>query len=401
MIALGSDAAGDVVYYNGTNYVRLAKGSDDEVLTLASGVPSWAAASGGGSSDEEIQDVVGAMFSSNTETGITVTYQDGDGTIDLAVGTLNQNTTGNAATATALETGRTINGTSFDGTGNITVTAAAGTVTGSTLNSGVTASSLTSVGTLTSIVIANAGNIGSASDTDAIAIASDGKVTFTQEVIAPSLDISGDVDVDGTLEADAYTVNGTTLEKYISDTAGISELLEETDGDNIIMDRSASGTDVGDDILLESGVDGGKDIDLSVLQSLTSDIIPQQNGKFNLGSPTRRFENLYLGSQTLDIGGAQISSDGSGQITISADGVTLPAGSKDADGMQLATVTTAGQTFRSVKLFTQASGLSTAAITFKFAAAMSNKTVYTEAGHVFTLSNGEAKTDTGIELFQF
>ena len=60
-------------------------------------------------------------------------------------------TTGNAATATALETARTINGTSFDGTGNITVTAAAGTLTGSTLNSGVTASSLTSVGTLSSL----------------------------------------------------------------------------------------------------------------------------------------------------------------------------------------------------------------------------------------------------------
>jgi hypothetical protein len=58
--------------------------------------------------------------------------------------TFNQSTTGNAATATALATARTINGTSFDGTGNITVTAAAGTLTGSTLASGVTASSLTS-----------------------------------------------------------------------------------------------------------------------------------------------------------------------------------------------------------------------------------------------------------------
>jgi hypothetical protein len=36
--------------------------------------------------------------------------------------------TGNAATATALETGRTINGVSFDGTGNITVTAAGTTL---------------------------------------------------------------------------------------------------------------------------------------------------------------------------------------------------------------------------------------------------------------------------------
>ena len=51
---------------------------------------------------EVVQDTVGAMFSSNTETGITVTYQDGYGTIDLVVGTLNQDTTGNAATATAL-----------------------------------------------------------------------------------------------------------------------------------------------------------------------------------------------------------------------------------------------------------------------------------------------------------
>ena len=43
---------------------------------------------------ETICDTVGAMFSSNSESGITVTYQDSDNTIDLTVGTLNQNTTG-------------------------------------------------------------------------------------------------------------------------------------------------------------------------------------------------------------------------------------------------------------------------------------------------------------------
>ena len=74
---------------------------------------------------EEVQDIAGGMFSSNTETGITATYQDADGTIDLVVGTLNQSTTGNAATATALETARTIGGTSFDGTANIAVNLAA------------------------------------------------------------------------------------------------------------------------------------------------------------------------------------------------------------------------------------------------------------------------------------
>ena len=39
-----------------------------------------------GNTDEEIQDLIGAMFSSNTETGISVTYQDGDGTLDLVIG---------------------------------------------------------------------------------------------------------------------------------------------------------------------------------------------------------------------------------------------------------------------------------------------------------------------------
>ena len=52
--------------------------------------------------DEEVQDKVGAMFTGNTETGITATYQDADGTIDLVVGTLNQDTTGTAAIATTV-----------------------------------------------------------------------------------------------------------------------------------------------------------------------------------------------------------------------------------------------------------------------------------------------------------
>ncbi len=79
-----------------------------------------------GSSDidlsEEIQDTVGAMFSNNTESGITVTYADGDGTIDFSVDTLNQDTTGNANTASALQAPVTIQGVSFDGSGDITLT---------------------------------------------------------------------------------------------------------------------------------------------------------------------------------------------------------------------------------------------------------------------------------------
>ena len=68
--------------------------------------------------NEQVQDIVGGMLTGNTETGITVTYQDGDGTIDFVVGTLNQNTTGSAATLT---TARNIAGVAFDGSANISL----------------------------------------------------------------------------------------------------------------------------------------------------------------------------------------------------------------------------------------------------------------------------------------
>ena len=69
-------------------------------------------------STEAVQDIVGAMTTGNTESGITVAYQDGDGTLDFTVGTLNQNTTGSAATLT---TARTIGGVSFNGSANISL----------------------------------------------------------------------------------------------------------------------------------------------------------------------------------------------------------------------------------------------------------------------------------------
>ena len=69
-------------------------------------------------SSESVQDIVGAMVSSNTETDIDVTYDDSDGTLDFVVSGIS----GNAATATALATARTIHGVSFDGTANIDLT---------------------------------------------------------------------------------------------------------------------------------------------------------------------------------------------------------------------------------------------------------------------------------------
>ena len=47
-IAMGSDAAGDILYYNGTDYVRLAKGTTGHYLSQGgSNAPAWAAVSAG------------------------------------------------------------------------------------------------------------------------------------------------------------------------------------------------------------------------------------------------------------------------------------------------------------------------------------------------------------------
>ena len=92
----------------------------DALLSKLNGIEAGATAD---QSDEEIQDIVGAMFSSNTETGITATYQDSDGTIDLVVGTLNQNTTGTAAAWTTARTlsftGDVTGSGSVDGSANV------------------------------------------------------------------------------------------------------------------------------------------------------------------------------------------------------------------------------------------------------------------------------------------
>ena len=99
--------------------------------------------------------------------------------------------------------------------GNATGTAA--TVTGAAQ------SAITSLGTLTTLtvdnVIINGTTIGHTGDTDLITLAS-GVATIAGELDATSLDISGDADIDGTLEADAITVDGTALNEYIADTVG-------------------------------------------------------------------------------------------------------------------------------------------------------------------------------------
>ena len=139
--------------------------------------------------------------------------------------------------------------------------------------------------------------------------------------------------------------------------------------------------------------------------AVDQDIIPDANGTRSLGSSSKRFKELFLLGQTIDLGGAILDSDGTGQLSVSATGVTLPTGSKVADGNELAVVSTgssgaAGQVTRLVPFFSAAGGLTTPNVRFEFNATVDDKFVFT-GSKTFTLANGTSLSDSAITLFQF
>ena len=77
----------NVVADSTTDTLTLAAGSNVTLTTNAGTDTVTIAAANDNTqlSNEQVQDIVGAMFSGNTETNITATYEDGDGTIDLVV----------------------------------------------------------------------------------------------------------------------------------------------------------------------------------------------------------------------------------------------------------------------------------------------------------------------------
>ena len=154
----------------------------------------------------------------------------------------------------------------------------------------------------------------------------------------------------------------------------------------------------GSSIVEVANLSSGGSVDLS---AVAQDIIPDANGTRNLGSATKRWSELFLAGETINLGGATISSDGTGTVSVSATGVTLPAESKDEDGNKLAVQGTGGrQVIRKVPFFSAAGGLSTVNKNFEFNATIDNRTAFGEA-HTFTLSDGSTLTDTDPTLFQF
>ena len=145
---------------------------------------------------------------------------------------------------------------------------------------------------------------------------------------------------------------------------------------------------------------GAQDLDLS---AVAQDILPDSTNTRDLGSSTKRWKDIYLSSNSIDLAGATISSDGTGAIAIAATGATLPAGSKAGDNKIAVAVTGSGnveQAAQVVDFFSASGGLSSSNATFNFNATVDDKFVYTGT-KTFTLANGNSLADSNVTLFQF
>jgi len=155
-------------------------------------------------------------------------------------------------------------------------------------------------------------------------------ITLSGELDAATLDISGNADIDGTLEADAYTVDGTTLAEYIADTAGamVSSNTETgitvtyQDGDNTI-DFALSAAQTSLTSVLNSSLVLGygssdANIDFSTDNAIIFDIDGTQQIKLTDGALVPITDNdIDLGTNSLEFKDAYF--DG----TVEADAITV------------------------------------------------------------------------------
>ena len=188
---------------------------------------------------ETISDTVGGMVGGNTETGIAVTYEDSDNTLDFALAAAQ--TTVTSLKNAALVIGRDAdNDIDFSTDNNIIFrTGGADQVK---LEDGI----LRPV-TESDVDLGATG----ARFRDAFV----DSITVTGEVDAASLDISGNADIDGTLEADAITVGGVTLATTIATTVGAMVGSNTESGINVTYEASDNTLDfdVNDPVITLTG----------------------------------------------------------------------------------------------------------------------------------------------------
>ena len=139
------------------------------------------------------------------------------------------------------------------------------------------------------------------------------------------------------------------------------------------------------------------------LGAVDEHILPDGDGTRDLGSSSYRWRDIYLSSDSIDLAGATISSDGTGAIEIAATGATLPQGSKLGSN-EVVVKGTGTQSSRvsvmTVPFFKRGS-LSTPNATFEFNSTLDNNKPFLD-GRTFTLANGGSLSNIDdITIFQF
>jgi len=216
-----------------------------------------------------------------------------------------------------------------------------------------------------------------------------------------------DVDADTALIDKRVLQYDATTGKFVGTTLETEDLiLDGTDasgsnaGDRLVMDGTdSSSSNAGDGVDLQDGTFGAPALDLSAVDQ---DILPDTNNARNLGSATKRWNDLFLAGDTIDLAGATISSDGTGAISIAATGATLPAGSK-AGTNPIAIVSSSGETLQPATLvpfFTASEGLNTKNTDFEFNSSIDTRMTFTGT-KTFTLASGNLLTDSDTTIFQF
>jgi len=192
-----------------------------------------------------------------------------------------------------------------------------------------------------------------------------GAATFNDKIIATELDISGNVDIDGTLEADAITVNGATLAETISDTVGamVSSNTETgitvayQDGDNTLdfaLGAAQTGITSITNTSLVVGRDADNDIDFAtdnniIFRAAGADQIVLKDGVLEpvadddiaLGTTgSKRFTNLFLSGAIVAGGGVtaggNLNINGVFEIDVASGDPTIIFDTQGADKFHIA-----------------------------------------------------------------
>jgi len=176
------------------------------------------------------------------------------------------------------------------------------------------------------LIIKDGGTIGSASDTDAIAIASDGKVTFTQDIILKdgvNIGSASDTNAIGISSGGVVSITATTANTSASDGAltvagGLGVAADASIGDDLrlISDAAVLNFGADSDVTLTHVADTGLLLNAAM-------VVQFRDSAINIGSPAdgdldiNADDEIELNSTLIDINGNVEISGTTAQVGVS------------------------------------------------------------------------------------